>query len=221
MLPQIVKGDGRYKDNAIFWLTLALVITSVSFLGAAVFIVFSCVKRRRRRYQTVSEQDSKPPILSHPMSLLRSKRRNSSLEDRLEEEELQREFMIRKSYASRASLRTDTMRSESQLSQYSNSGDRGTNSGEHTDLGEGDGGKTWEAGLSKGTYNMPEDLPRTSIQDPVETDIGLQVSQVYTPAAIRHPRFVQQTVSNGPLTMIEEGDVEEAVPRQLVHRHST
>lgn len=222
MLPQLVKGDSRHKDNVIFWLAFALIIVSVSLVTAIAFIIRYCLYRRWQRYQTLHEGDSKPPTLRNPEGLLQRKKRTRSLEDRLEEEELQRAFIIRKAYASRASLRTDSIRTESQLSNYSNNEDPESTAGEHTEMRVGDEGKARDARLSRKRCDTSEEMSRTSIQDSIEMDLGLRASTLkgQTPVTLRHSLTDQGTQANGILSMIEETDLEESVPRGSAHGHS-
>ncbi|KAK0392535.1 hypothetical protein NLU13_2030 [Sarocladium strictum] len=139
MAPQLVEGDLRQKDTVIFWLALALIVVSVAFLSTIISLSVRRFLRRPSRYQKVGkqeqEQKQKSGFKKVPRSLLwGGKKREPTLEDRIEEEELQREYMIRKSYASRASLR-----SSSQLSHCSTDADVEAGVGQAVVVAQADG----------------------------------------------------------------------------------
>lgn len=214
MAPKIIDVDNRHKDAVIFWLSLALIIVSVAFTGTVIYLVAKCYSRRRQRYQTVSKGEEKsPPVPGSrvPWAMQRVR----TLEDRVEDEENQREFMIRKSYAGRASLRTS-----SQLSQYSNDGDMEAAAGDAASLGLKDDYKDWEAKLHEERCRSPENHPGLVRPLNVEVDLGVRnvVRQEPPPPISKHPMFARRQNSNESMPPIAEIEFDAQAPEKVFTR---
>ncbi|KAL2212340.1 hypothetical protein CC79DRAFT_1329650 [Sarocladium strictum] len=145
MAPQLVAGDDRQKDTVIFWLAIALILVSVAFISTITALTIKWIIRRQRRYQEVDEQDA---TKSQPTRSKWVVGRTRSLEDKVEEEETQREYMIRKSYASRASLRTS--------SQYSADADVEAGAGDAPAVPAKDDTNGWEAKFQAEQRQLPD-----------------------------------------------------------------
>lgn len=107
MVPQLVHGNSKYKDTVIFWLTLSLILVSVSFIAVLGFLVASRIKRTPGDHHELHDVEKSTNSYAELKPSKKKRRSLQSIANRIEEEELQREYMIRKSYASRTS-RADT-----------------------------------------------------------------------------------------------------------------
>lgn len=151
MSPSIFGQNTTRKDTVILSLIIALSVVFVCFL--IVLGLFISDRIRHRRYRQLSQRGPTPDLEQSASPKQKKHSRKASLADRIEEEESQREFMIRKSYASRTSTRAD-----SQLSKRSE---------ETTDVGSAlsatasmrDDWKEWEASLQMERSMSPQRHP--------------------------------------------------------------
>lgn len=206
MVPQIVAGDLRHKDTVIFWLAIALIVVSVAFISTILSLTIKCILRRQGRYQKVEKQAKSPKSNKKIWGI----KRERTLEDRIEEEELQREYMIRKSYASRASLR-----SSSQLSHYSN--DLDLEAGEGSAAGVKTEGKEGEARLHGDQRRSPEIHPGV-FHPGVGADLGvhgLPMQELPRPAS-RHTRHSSRSSSRAATPRVLSTESSAQVPRAMI-----
>jgi hypothetical protein len=188
----------------VLWIAIPSTVLGCIVLGAVIWLVIRYVKHRR--YQAVLqvlEKPDKESLLSH--------RKRVSLQKKFEQEELEREIIIQKSLANRAST---------QMSQRPPvSDERESDSDSDSDIllreGSGEGWKEHEAGIAKALADSCDD------SHPALQPAPLRISKLSPPltSSLTSPLTVAVAAAPVPVSVMSEIPLRKPLrPPRSAHR---